>query len=1222
MNHFLRKYKWFLVIAVTGCLFFFRLHNNAFAEGTKQVRPDSTISGAELMVDVSDPLFTRFCYYTAPANYRLYIHIKNINEKILYGLKTPVDYIAPIENITYNLRRPDGSYAVNGAILPTSGAGYITYYKQAVVGPFPTYGGYTPLEFTANMVGDWWFEIQYVPNRVDPSFSDCARFPLWDFQVVTGLNNPALPTDTLNGRVWSQSWQMYAKLETSGHQDFNASVYVYSNDSITTKLVFNGVDLGEGTIFCNSTGCTNTGNFTIDRQSKNNNTYTTFPGIASYKVFLNNPDITVYPNGNYGILNSVTYYDDPNEPCSWNKFFIINVNKSGRVVIKIDIPYGDPSYDVFIIADVVPGDNTIPWNGRDGHGGLVPNGTVLTITVDYLNGLTNLPIWDVEGNINGYKVYPVRPLGPGLLPPLLYWDDSQLTATSGSAPCTNPPTTVNLTGCVPATATCHDWPQTCHNKMINTWWYSGSTSTTFVEIFNSQPIPTITGLGAVCPNTPNCIYTTEPGMANYMWTVSSGGTITGGGGLNDNFVIVTWGGSMGTETISVSYTGTNACPSLVTVKNVLISNSIPVSVSIVASINPVCLGDSVTFTATPTNGGTAPTYQWRVNGLNVGTNSPTYKYVPANGNVVTCILTSNLGSCVTGNPATSNAITMVVANPLPVSITIVASQNPVCAGDPVTFTATPTNGGFSPSYQWTVNGVNAGSNSPVFTYYPSNNDVVRCRLTSSLWCASGPAWSNSITMTVLTRPTPTIAGPTPVCAGTSGLLYSTTNTGAQSNYIWAISAGGTITAGQGTYRITVTWNTAGAQWVSVNYMQNGCYAITPTVFPVTVNPRPVPTITGPASACVGSTGNLYTTEAGMSNYLWSVSAGGTITAGGGPANNTVTITWNIAGPQTVSVSYTNTFGCTTLTPTIYNVNVQPSLPVSVSIAASANPVCAGTSVTFTATPTNGGSNPTYQWQVNGLNVGTNNPVYTYVPVNGDVVTCILTSNLTCATGNPATSNPITMTVNPLLPVSVTIVASANPVCAGTPVTFTATPVNGGSSPSYQWKVNGVNQGPNSPVYTYTPLNGQVITCVLTSNATCATGNPATSNPITMIVNPVLPVSVSIAASANPVCEGIPVTFTATPTNGGSSPAYQWRVNGINVGANNPVYTYTPVNGDVITCILTSNVDCPTGNPATSNAIIMTVNPRPVPTLSGPTPVCLGSTGNVYTTEAGMSNYMK
>ena len=184
------------------------------------------------------------------------------------------------------------------------------------------------------------------------------------------------------------------------------------------------------------------------------------------------------------------------------------------------------------------------------------------------------------------------------------------------------------------------------------------------------------------------------------------------------------------------------------------------------------------------------------------------------------------------------------------------------------------------------------------------------------------------------------------------------------------------------------------------------------------------------------------------------------------------------GSQTVSVRYTNSFGCTTATPTIYNVNVNNNLPVSVSIAPSANPVCAGTSVTYTATPTNGGSTPSYQWKVDGVNQGTNSPVFTFTPANGDVITCVLTSNLGCATGNPATSNAITMTVNPLLPVSVSIVASANPVCSGTSVTFTATPTNGGASPSYQWKVNGVNQGTNSPVYTYSPINGQTITCVL------------------------------------------------------------------------------------------------------------------------------------------------
>lgn len=96
-----------------------------------------------------------------------------------------------------------------------------------------------------------------------------------------------------------------------------------------------------------------------------------------------------------------------------------------------------------------------------------------------------------------------------------------------------------------------------------------------------------------------------------------------------------------------------------------------------------------------------------------------------------------------------------------------------------------------------------------------------------------------------------------------------------------------------------------------------------------------------------------------------------------------------------------------------NISVTPTVPVSVSVAASANPVTQGATVIYTATPTNGGTTPAYAWYVNGNPVsGATSSTYSYVPSNGDVVKCVLTSSISCATNNPATSNTVTMTVNP------------------------------------------------------------------------------------------------------------------------------------------------------------------------------------------------------------------
>ncbi|MEI7981629.1 MAG: T9SS type A sorting domain-containing protein, partial [Bacteroidota bacterium] len=178
-------------------------------------------------------------------------------------------------------------------------------------------------------------------------------------------------------------------------------------------------------------------------------------------------------------------------------------------------------------------------------------------------------------------------------------------------------------------------------------------------------------------------------------------------------------------------------------------------------------------------------------------------------------------------------------------------------------------------------------------------------------------------------PVPTISAPVSVCRTSTGNVYSTQ--AGMTGYLWGMTAGGTITAGSGTNAITVTWNTTGAKSVSVNYTNsNGCHASTPTVYNVTVNPLPVPTISGPVSVCKTSTGNVYSTQTGMTGYLWSVSAGGTITAGLG--TNTITVTWNTAGAQNVSVNYTNSNGCRASNSTVLNVTVTalPGNPGNVS----------------------------------------------------------------------------------------------------------------------------------------------------------------------------------------------------------------------------------------------------------------------------------------------------
>jgi hypothetical protein len=259
-----------------------------------------------------------------------------------------------------------------------------------------------------------------------------------------------------------------------------------------------------------------------------------------------------------------------------------------------------------------------------------------------------------------------------------------------------------------------------------------------------------------------------------------------------------------------------------------------------------------------------------------------------------------------------------------------------------------------------------------------------------------------------------------------------------------------------------------------------------------------------------------------------------------------------------------------------DVSICTSVVPSLTINASSTTICAGSLVSYTASPVNGGSNPSYQWKLNGSNVGSNSDTYNNNAHNdGDQVSCVLTSSNACASPGTANSNTITINVASTVIPSITIVANANPSCAGDDVTFSAFPVNGGSTPFYLWKVNGINSGTNSNVFIASGLtNGNQVSCTLTSNASCALPATANSNIIDMVVNPTVIPSVSIASDINPICAGSSPNFTASVVNGGSSPAYQWRINGNPVGTNSDSYSISNMTGgDAVSCVLTSNATC-------------------------------------------------
>ncbi|MBS1643842.1 MAG: immunoglobulin domain-containing protein, partial [Bacteroidetes bacterium] len=618
-----------------------------------------------------------------------------------------------------------------------------------------------------------------------------------------------------------------------------------------------------------------------------------------------------------------------------------------------------------------------------------------------------------------------------------------------------------------------------------------------------------------------------------------------------------------------------------------------------------CSGQSASFSVTAT-GTPSPTYQWRKDGNPIsGATAATFT-IPstavADGGNYDVVITNSCGSV-------TSTVSALTVNPKP---TVDAISNlTFCNGSSstlVSFAPTTNSGNGNPvTFNWTNDNINIGlgasgvGNIQPFaatngTQAPISGTISVTATDNITGCVSAVS-----TFTITVNPSPAVLNPPGNQTVCNGKPASITFTGAITSFDWSYNSSDpgdniNIAPGPGTVNGTV-WNFTATNTGNVpltahvtvipHFSGNSvnCNDGVPVNFDITVNPSPSASVINTTPQTICSTGfvDLSANTPVVGTGLWSVS---------GPSNSA----GQFDDPTSPTAKFTPAggFGIYTLTWTISNSPCNSSassvvitvnqLVTNLAVNAALSSLCDGSGTNITVANSTPGVS--YQLRNDLDNSAVGSPVLgTGGTINLPTGTLNTTTTFNVyATVSPCGSiqldNKATVNVNPNLPVSVTISSNDadNIICSGTSVTFTANVVNGGTTPAYQWKLNGANVGTNSATFTTSTLtNGQTVTCVVTSNATCATGSPATSNGITTTVNATPQVSSFTDAA---FCSGSPAPITLAFSSGtapfqitytagqGPSPVTQTGV--ANNVAFNTTNSYTGTAN--ITLTLTSVID--------------------------------------------------
>ncbi|MDQ3073537.1 MAG: PKD domain-containing protein, partial [Bacteroidota bacterium] len=619
-----------------------------------------------------------------------------------------------------------------------------------------------------------------------------------------------------------------------------------------------------------------------------------------------------------------------------------------------------------------------------------------------------------------------------------------------------------------------------------------------VNFFSELEVSIIPDSPAVCYGTTTAVLTARPkgGYSPYSYLWSTGST--------DSVITV------GQGTFWVRLQDATNCPPVFDTVEV-VSFTLPI-LAMAGNDTNICTGKSL-----PLNGMVQTASGGRWTG-GTGTFAPDRNtlnavYTPSagevsSGKVTLALLTTGNRTC----PPNTDSIT----------IHIRSYPGPLITG-PVTVCERTGGHGYSTTfnsgstYEWTVNGgvISSGQNTNaiVVNWDIAGSGDVNVTETNPYGCATTVNYNVSLRP----RPAAVISGPVTVCKSTRQIYSVPAQRG--SSYAWSVT-NGIIIAGASTATTTVEWTTEGQGTISLKERNSlGCDSTVQIT--ITIQPRPLPVITGPASVCSNKSPYTYEASGRDNSYAWGITGGRII---GGQGTALVAVEWFNAGKGNVTLKETNALGCDSIVS--FEVTIQPKPVTSIS---GKTEVCQNQpGLTYSAVYEAGS---TYQWTINGGYIangaGTNNITVNWGKSGIGTVTLKLINYLGCDT---TISLPVAIQARPM-PV---INGPAN-VCAGSVDVIYSVPVSPGSS--YYWEIEGGNfKGNNITAQVSVDWFTEGIH-TLRLKETNSLGCDTMTN-VQVSVNP-LPVPKIVGPEI--VCENIILHKYSTTANTGSY--YYWEVTG-------------------------------------------------------------------------------